>query len=196
VSESVAGLALLTCPEPLAAGVLDRLEVENRGPGLALLYRSTWAARPLMVPSFLPAALVLICTLSTVLMLGARDLRIYHESGQGHGLAWDFAHAAGTNADPLSPVAGVSSPQTASDIFVDYQLALMPEHSLFVEAVVARDGRVLGLFVLEGDSRRAAPILKEMRYQRYSPGLSEDGLPVAMRAYRLFDSVEVRAPLT
>jgi len=185
--ETLTSLPRLTAPEPLAAGVLDRMEVESRGPGLALLFRSARAARPLMFPSVLPAALVLLCSSSVVLMMGARDVRSYNE-----------AHASGSDTDPVSPGGGVSSPQTASDIFVDYQLSLMPSQSqsLFVETVVAPDGRVLNVTLLEGDSYRAAPILKEMRYQRYMPGLSEQGEPVKMRAYRLFDSVEVRAPLT
>jgi hypothetical protein len=183
--ESLASLPRLASPEPLGAGVLDRVEVESRGPGLALLFRSARAARPLMFPSVLPAALVLLCSSSVVLLMGARDVRSYNE-----------AHASGSDTDPLSPGEGASSPQTASDIFVDYQLSLMPSQSLFVETVVAPDGRVLNVTLLEGDSYRAAPILKEMRYQRYMPGLSEQGEPVKMRAYRLFDSVEVRAPLT
>jgi hypothetical protein len=196
VSESVASLPLLSSPEPLAARVLDRVEVESRGPGLALLFRSARAARPLMFPSVVPAAMILVCTLSSVLMLGARDLRSYNEASHGRGQAWERFHATGTNADPLSPGAGSSAPETAADIFMDYQLALVPSRSLFIETVVDRDGRVLNVTLLEGDSQRAAPILNEMRYQRYRPGLGEDGSPVTMRAYRLFDSVEVRAPLT
>jgi hypothetical protein len=186
--ESLAGLPRLQAPEPMAAGVLDRVEVESRGPGLALLFRSALAARPLMFPSILPAALVLMCTGSGVLMIGARDVRSYN-----------YANSAASDTDPVSPGGAVSAPQTtASDIFVDYQLALLPHksESLFVETVVGPDGSVLNVTLLEGDSNRAAPILKALRYQRYMPGLSEQGEPVKMRAYRLIDSVEVRAPLT
>ena len=37
--------------EGIAGQVLSRLEVESRGPGLALIFRPVWSARPLILPS-------------------------------------------------------------------------------------------------------------------------------------------------
>jgi hypothetical protein len=67
---ALAELPRLEAGEPIASRVFDRLEVESRGPGLALLFRSAGAARPLIVPSLLPAAAVLMSVLALVLSLG------------------------------------------------------------------------------------------------------------------------------
>jgi anti-sigma factor RsiW len=56
-------------PESLAQQVLNRLELERRGPGLALLFRPLWAARPLIFPSLLPAALLVVAVLAGALAL-------------------------------------------------------------------------------------------------------------------------------
>jgi hypothetical protein len=59
----------LRSPEGVASRVLARLEVESRGPGLALLFRPAWAARPLMLPSLIPAAFVLASVVAVALSL-------------------------------------------------------------------------------------------------------------------------------
>jgi hypothetical protein len=200
VSEVMASLPRLASPEPLAAGVFDRLEVESRGPGLALIFRSAWAARPLIFPSVVPAALVLVTTVSLLLSMGARDLRIYHEVAQGHGHPGDMAHAAGTDLDPFMPVAGVSLPvATSGGLFKEEALAHMGGPSdrqpFFFETTVTRDGRVRNLRLIHGEPHLAGALIEAMRYERFVPA-QEDGRPVAVRTYRLFETVEVRAPLT
>jgi hypothetical protein len=198
-SAMLSDLARLSCPEPLAAGVLDRLEVESRGPGLALLFRSAWAARPLMFPSLLPAAMVLVCTLGLIFMVGGRDIRAYHETSQGHADAFEMSYASGTDLDPFMPVAGVSLPHPAGGgIFVEETLALRPLETepIFMETTVTRDGRVRNPVLLQGDSHLARSLLQAMRMQQFVPA-QDDGRPVAVRTYRLYESVEVRGgPLT
>jgi hypothetical protein len=198
VSEAMASLPRLASSEPLAAGVFDRLEVESRGPGLALIFRSAWAARPLIFPSMVPAALVLVTTVSLLLSMGARDLRIYHEVAQGHGHPGDMSPAAGTDLDPYMPMAGVSLPVTAGGgLFVEETLARMrrPVDPFFFETTVTRDGRVRDLRLIQGEPHMAGRLIQAMRFERFVPG-HDEGRPVAVRTYRLFETVEVRAPLT
>lgn len=200
VSDALTALPRLASPEPLAAGVFDRLEVESRGPGLALIFRSAWAARPLIFPSVVPAALVLVTTLSLLLTMGARDLRTYHEVAQGHGHPGDIAHADGTDRDPFMPVAGVRLPQAASgSYFVEDLLARMgrpvDRQPFFFETTVTRDGRVRNFRLIQGEPHLAGWLIEAMRYEHFVPG-QDDGRPVAVRTYRLFETVEVRAPLT
>lgn len=195
-SAMLSDLPQLTCPEPLAAGVLDRLEVESRGPGLALLFRSAWAARPLMFPSMVPAAVVLMFTLGLIVLVGGRDIRFYHAAAQKHGHA--AAYASGADHDPFMPVAGVSLPHpTGGGYFIEEALALssLEQQPIFLEAIVTRDGRLRNPRLLQGDSHLARPLIEAMQYQQFVPA-QDDGEPVAVRTYRLFDSVEVRAPLT
>ena len=53
----------------IAARVFDRLDMERRQPGLALVFRRFGAARPLILPSLIPAALVLVAIVSGALAL-------------------------------------------------------------------------------------------------------------------------------
>jgi hypothetical protein len=185
VSEELAALPHLVCPEPaLAVRVLDRLEIESRGPGLALLFRSAWAARPLFLPSVLPAALILVCTLSTVLMMGARDLRS------------TTAARTGPSGNPFARVEPYMVPRSAADIFLDEQLVGLAEQNFFIETLVGQDGRVSQVNLIDGDSQMAAPILYQLRRQRVSPGRDDDGRPITARAFRLYTAMEVRAPIT
>jgi len=200
VSDAMTSLPRLATPEPLAAGVFDRLEVESRGPGLALIFRSAWAARPLIFPSVVPAALVLCTTLSLLLSMGARDLKTYNEVAHGQNHFSDMADATGTDLDPFMPVAGVSLPQTAGgNIFVEDLLARMrrpvDRQPFFFETTVTRDGRVQNLRLIQGEPYLAGALIQAMRMERFVPG-RDDGRPVAVRTYRLFETVEVRAPLT
>jgi hypothetical protein len=196
-SDLLSSLPRLASPEPLAAGVLDRLEVESRGPGLALLFRSAWAARPLIFPSMAPAALVLSCTLGLILSMGARDLRTV-ANARG-GAAADFSQAAGTDLDPIMPTEGVSLPQASTgNVFMEELLARTPvdlREPIFAETTVSADGRVLNPRLLQGEPRVAGRLFQAMKYQRFVPG-HDDGRPVAVRTYRLYESVEVKAPLT
>jgi hypothetical protein len=196
--EAVSFLARAPRLEPgerIAARVLDRLEVESRGPGLALIFRSALAARPLMLPSLVPAALVLVTVLAAALALDGPRPR--ERFALDAGAAWDLGlPASGTEGNPLLLSAGVSLPQVRSrggltaDVVAD-----LGEANLFVETVVARDGSVSLVRLLDGDSQRAEPLLDLLRRERFEPGRYR-GRPVAVSVYRLISSLEVRPPLT
>jgi hypothetical protein len=133
-----------------------------------------------------PAAAVLVCTLSGILMMGARDMR-----------SWAATRPPVSAREALSPFSTAEdSPRTAADIFMDEQLMGLSGQDIFIETTVAQDGRVSGAWLLEGETAAAAPILKELRLQRGVPGRDLAGRPVRMRAFRLITAVEVRAPLT
>jgi Putative zinc-finger len=184
VSAALAALPRLECQEPFAASILDRVEVESRGPGLALLFRSAFSARPLMVPSVLPAALVAICLMSGILMVGVRD--------QANAQARTPAEAGASEMDGylLSSSAGVPT-----DFFVHERLMGITEQDIFMETFITQDGQVYAK-LLEGDSKTALPIMHELTQQRCVPGLGEDGKPMTTRAFRLISAVDVRAPRT
>ena len=197
--EAVSALASaprLTPAERIASLVLDRLEVESRGPGLALIFRSALAARPLMLPSLAPAALVLVTVLAAALALD-RDTRPEERIARGAGAAWDSRlPASGTEGNPLLLSAGVSLPRVRSrGGFATGLVADLGEATLFVETVVARDGSVSLVRLLDGDSQRAEPVLDALRRERFEPGRYR-GRPVAVSVYRLISSLEVRPPLT
>src|SRR4029077_13456729 len=60
----------LVDPGGVAAAVRDRIDLERRGPGLQLLFRPAWKARPLLGRSLVQGALVFTTVLSVVLSLG------------------------------------------------------------------------------------------------------------------------------
>lgn len=183
--------------ERLATRVLDRLDVESRGPGLALLFRSALAARPLILPSLAPAALVLMAVLASALALD-RDPRPEERIAGGSGAPWALRlPASGTEGNPLLLGAGVSLPQVRSSstgLTAD-MAADLGDATLFVETVVARDGSVSMVRLLDGDSERAEPVLDVLRRERFEPGRFR-GRPVAVSVYRLISSLEVWPPLT
>jgi anti-sigma factor RsiW len=183
-------LPRLVPAEPIASRVRDRLEVERRGPGLALLFRPALAGRPLILPSLVPAALVLVLIGTGVLALGGRS-----PSGSPRE-AWDALAPSGTEANPLFPSAEVTVPQVRSGgPFPETLAAGLGEGTVFVETVVARDGSVSTVTLLEGNRAQAQPLLDALRQQRFEPGRYR-GRPVAVSVYRLFSRMEVRAPLT
>jgi hypothetical protein len=180
--------------ETIASRVRDRLEVESRGPGLALLLRPAWAARPLILPSLARAAVVLVAIVATALILsGPAPSPLEAARDQ----EWDVALApSGTEANPLFTSAEVTAPQAMSgEPFSDALAAGSGEGTLFVETVVARDGSVSTVTLLDGDRAVAQPLLDALRQQRFEPGRYR-GRPVAVSVYRLFSRMEVRAPLT
>lgn len=178
--------------EGIAPRVMDRLEVESRGPGLALLYRPFWARRPLILPSLVPAALVLVTILAGVAALD-RDTRSLAAAVRGE--AWRMP-PSGTEANPLFPSTGVSVPRIRTrGAFPADALAWMGEGTLFLETVVARDGSVSTVTLLRGDSEQAGPVLDALRQDRFEPARFR-GRPVAVSVYRLFSRMEVRAPTT
>jgi hypothetical protein len=189
VSAALGALPELACRESLATGVLDRVEVESRGPGLALLFRSALSARPLMVPSVLPAALVAVSMLSGIFMVGARDLA----TAQARAPMPAIASTATEDYLVSQAADAVRSP----DIFVDEEFVKMQlqGQDIFMETFVTLDGRVWAK-LLEGDTKSAAPIMRELTSQRSVPARSEDGKPMTLRTFRLISAVDVRAPRT
>jgi hypothetical protein len=196
VSEALSEMPRLEAPTSIALGVRDRIEMESRGPGLALLFRPSWRARPLMLPSLIPAVLVLVTVLVAAVLLDREVPLPETVAGQG-GPSWERSFpASGTEGNPLLPVAGVSAPQArAQDVVPTQVLAEMGEGTLFLETVVARDGSVSAVNLLDGNFRQAAPVLEALRRERFLPGRF-NGRPVAVSVYRLISSMDVRPPLT
>ncbi len=185
-------------PPPISQRVLDRLEVESRGPGLALLFRPFWAARPLIWPSLVPAALVVMTVVAGALAFDrdprpAATARASAPTREARDDDWSRPFPpSGTEENPLFP-SKVAVPQIRTR-------ALFPEEelgersSMFLETVVARDGSVSDVRLLEGDSVRAQPYVEALRLERFEPPRFE-GRPVAVSLYRLISRVEVRSPI-
>ncbi len=184
----VASAPRLAPPEPIAAQVGDRLEVESRGPGLALLFRPFWAARPLIFPSLVPAALVLLSVVAAAVALdqNARPLT----SAVAEPLP-----PYGTEANPLFPSTGVTVPRIRSRVTPADLVLESGEGTFFIETVVARDGSVSNVTLLDGDQEAARPFVDALGRERFEPARLE-GRPVAVSVYRLISRMEVRAPRT
>jgi hypothetical protein len=194
LSGLLAELPRLAAPEPVAPAVLDRLEIEADAhrPALAFLFRGFAAARPLILPSLVPAALVLVTLLAGVLALDPGPLPEVHLAPG----AWGAVPASGTEGNPLFPSAGVALPREMAALDLSPEvLAGRGEGSIFIETVVARDGSVAGVTVLQGDPASEEPLLEALRQQRYEP-VRYRGRPVAVSVYRLFSRMEVRSPRT
>ncbi len=172
--------------ERIAARVLDRLEIERRGPGLALLFRPTWSHAPVLVASLVPGTLVLASVLAAALALG-------HDAVTPESIATEQAWLppSGTEANPLFTSSEVSPPQVLMRASLEH-LEGLGEEALFLETVVARDGSVSEVTLLEGDSEDAAPFLDALRTERFEPGRFQ-GRPVAVSVYRLISWMVVRA---
>lgn len=193
-SAAVAELPRLEPSESIAVRVRDRIELESRGPGLALLFRSAWAARPLMLPSLVPAVLLLAATAWAVLWLG-REPELPEVARTTRG-AWSAGvPLAGTEANPLFPSAGVSAPRREGPGVSNEVLSALDEGSDFFETVVARDGSVWDVTLLDGNSATAGPLLEALRRERFAPARYR-GRPVAVSVYRLISRMEVRASAT
>jgi putative zinc finger protein len=184
--------------ESLAGRVRDRLEVERRGPGLAMLFRPAWAARPLILPSLLPAAAAVILILGASLLMGRDPRPAIATDARGRSEVWaNREPRSGTEGNPLFPSSGVAMPRPRSDQRLpDDVLASMGEGTMFLETVVARDGSVSTVTLLDGDSDRAQPLLQALLRERFDP-VRVHGRPVAVSVYRLINLTEVLArPLT
>ncbi len=103
---------------------------------------------------------------------------------------------SGTESNPLFPSADVGLPQVLGNRVLGLPLGeLGGEGSFFLETVVARDGTVSAVTLLDGDSREARPIVDALRRERFEP-VWLHGRRVAVSVYRLISRLEVRAPLT
>jgi hypothetical protein len=192
--ELVAHMPKLTAGESLSARVRDRLEVERRGPGLASVFRTFRAGRPLILPSLIPATCVLIGVLAAALVLdaGRQPPTLLLAAGPPVERSAD----SGTEANPLFPTSDVSLPKVRGfRAFGPGILEGTGEGTFFLETVVARDGTVSAVTLLGGDSLLAQPIVEALRRERFEPARL-NGRRVAVSVYRLISRLEVRAPLT
>jgi anti-sigma factor RsiW len=192
--EALAEAPRLECREPISARVRDRLDVETRSAGLALILRPTWKARPLILPSLIPAAAVLFVVLGVALTLD-RDPEPLPLVVTRGAESWGPTGASGTESNPLFLSAEVSAPRVRRAAPITDLLAGVGEEPLFVETVVARDGSVSTVTLLGGDSHLAGPLLEALRHERFEPG-RRHGRPVAVSLYRLISRTDVHAPVT
>jgi hypothetical protein len=179
--------------ESLAQQVLNRLELERRGPGLALLFRPLWAARPLIFPSLLPAALVVLAVLAGAVALDRPEAlpKVYVRPGT---FDWT-ADAPGTESNPFLTGPAVDGPHHRGLALPAEVLAELSDGTFFIVTVVARDGTVADVTLLHGDAVSARPLMDALRRQRFEPARYQ-GRPVAVSLYRLISRMDVRAPLT
>jgi Putative zinc-finger/Gram-negative bacterial TonB protein C-terminal len=196
--EMLSELPRLDSVEGIATRVRDRLEVESRGPGLALLFRPVWAARPLMLSSLLQAVIVLVAVVAGAIALD-RDPGAATASTPAVARAdrWDSRLPPwGSESNPRFPSEEVSTPRSrGAERFPEQLLENMDEGTLFLETVVARDGSVSSVSLLGGDSAKAQPLLDALRRERFEPGRFH-GRPVAVSVYWLISRMDVRAPIT
>jgi hypothetical protein len=183
-------------PETIASRVQNHLEVASRGPGLALLFRPAWKARPLILPSLVPAALALVSVLAGALALDQNARPLTPAAVQARGDGWQVhLPPSGTEGNPLFPSTGVGVPQIRSRVAVPDDVVATGEGSFFIETVVARDGSVADVTLLDGDKHQAQPYVEALRGERFEP-VRLRGRPVAVSLYRLISRMEVRPPHT
>jgi hypothetical protein len=193
--EGLAEMPRLEPREPIASRVFDRLEVESRGPGLALVFRSVLATRPLIWPSLVTASLLLAVVLTGALALDRpRSLQRIVAAAED---TWPAVRtpAWGTEGNPALPFAGVAVPQVLSGYSSADLLGDTGEGTLFFATVVARDGSVSTVTLIDGDKEQARPVLDALRQQRFEP-VQFRGRPVAVSVYRLISRLDVRSPVT
>ena len=193
--EALRDLPAVECAESIANRVCDRLDVESRGPGLRLLFRPAGAARPFMLPSLAPAALVLVCVVCGLLALGPGPEPLPPVTARLRGQPWGRLAPSGTESNPLLPGSEVSTPVLHDGSMIETEVARIVEGTFFVETVVARDGSVVAVTLLDGDSRTAQPVLRALWRETFEPARYR-GRPVAVSMYRLISRTDVRAPLT
>lgn len=192
----LADLPVLSPSEGIAPRVFDRLEVETRGPGLAMIFRPFGAARPLIFPSLVTAGL-LVATVLGVAVAVDQAWRSLDEPLPPVAAAWQGRlPASGTEANPLFPSEHVGLPRARPEGLVSEDvLAQMGEGTLFLETVVARDGSVSRVTLLNGDLALAQPVLDALRRQTFEP-VRFRGRPVAVSVYRIISRMDVRSPMT
>jgi hypothetical protein len=177
----------------IAFRVLSQLEVQSRGPGLALLFRPAWKARPLIFPSLVSAALVLASVLAGVAALNHEPKGVVELPA-----ATTEARLApyGTEGNPLFLSSGVTTPRVRARGGTEQaMLAGWPGDSLFFETVIGRDGSVADVKLLNGAPERARAVADALRGERFEPARLR-GRPVAVSVYRLISHMEVRGTIT
>jgi hypothetical protein len=191
VGRLVAQLPRLESPEAVASQVAGRIEMETeaRRPALVSLFRGFRAARPLILPSLVPATLVLVTILAGVLALDPGPLPEVHLA-VGASRA---TPASGTETNPL-PSVGVNLPRERTAVELPAEV-LARRGELFLETVVGRDGSVADVTVIDGDVVGRKALVDALRRQQFEP-VRYRGRPVAVSVYRLISRMEVRSPLT
>ena len=184
----------LECRDLVSSRVGDRLEVETRSAGLALILRPAWRARPLILPSLIPAAAVLCVVLGVAFALD-RDAEPLPAVVTRGAESWGPTGASGTESNPVFVSAEVSAPRGRTSGPITDLMAAVGEEPIFFETVVARDGSVSTVTLLGGDSHQAGPLLEALRHERFEPG-RRHGRPVAVSLYRLISRTDVHAPVT
>jgi hypothetical protein len=190
VSGLLAELPRLESAAPGAGPLALQLEFAggSRRPGLALLFRSVLATRPHILPSLLTAAAILLLAIGAILALDTGPLPEVRTTA-----TWATAPVSGTEGNPLFPSAEVMPQQRAA--LAPEVLAKEGEDSVFLETVVARDGSVAGVTVLQGDAKVEQALIDALRQQRFEP-VRYRGRFVAVSVYRLISRMEVRSPRT
>ncbi len=179
-------------PAEAGAGPLAlQLELAGgaRRPGLALLFRTVFATRPHILPSLLTAASILLLAIGAILALDTGPLPEVKSASP-----WNVAPVSGTEGNPLFPSAEVGLPQQRAALAPEV-LSKEGEDSVFLETVVARDGSVAGVTVLQGDASVEQALIAALRQQRFEPTRYR-GRFVAVSVYRLISRMEVRSPRT
>ena len=192
--EMLAEAPRLECRDLVSGRVGDRLEVETRSAGLALILRPAWKARPLILPCLIPAAALLSVVLGVAFALD-RDAEPLPAVVTRGAESWGPTGASGTESNPVFVSSEVSAPRARTSAPVTDLMAAVGEEPLFVETVVARDGSVSTVTLLGGDSQQAGPLLEALRHERFEPG-RRNGRPVAVSLYRLISRTDVHAPVT
>ena len=164
--------------ESIESGVRMRLEMESRNPGLALIFRPAWSSRPLMLPSLVPAAMLLALVVGASVFL---DRTLSEEA-----LPEVFVPSADVSVPRLMSV-GSLPPEVAT---------AMGETSLFVRTIVFDDGTVAAVTLLDGDRELARPVLAALLRERFEPARFRGSHPVTVSIYRLISLTEVRASST
>jgi Putative zinc-finger len=178
--DALGDLPELSPVERVLGRVLDRIEVESRGPGLALLFRPVWAARPLMLPSLLHASLIVAALLTSALAVDAwsvrrqRDARLAAEAVRTSQLLFG------------GPLRKVHTTEALAD-----RLSSAGPGDVFVETVIGADGTVLDVRLIEGDRKRAQPVMDALREERFEPTAVPERGPAAVSIYQLISYSDV-----
>jgi anti-sigma factor RsiW len=181
--ETLRALPVLSPPDSLVPRVMTRVEVESRGPGLALLFRPAWKARPMIGPSLVSAVLVFVCALAGAILLDSAPRRVQDR----------FALGRGIDDSPLV-LLELAAPRLQAQALAD-DFVPSREDSHFFETVVARDGRVAEVTLLDGRAADAGRLMNALLRERFEPAHYR-GRPVAVYVYRLISRLDVHAPET